>query len=50
MTVEERKEQPLHTKIINTIPYILANCTNKAFKHKFEWPDYDPSIGLYFES
>ena len=47
MSEEERQQMPLHVKIENTIPYLLQNCTNKAFLDKFELPKKNPVIGLF---
>jgi len=47
MTIEERRELPLHIKIENAIPLFMKNCTNKAFSEKFEYPKKDPIVGLY---
>lgn len=49
MSIEERKAQPLYIKIENILPRIYINCTNNAFKEKWEWPTIDPYIGLYVE-
>ena len=49
MSLEERKAQPLFLKIENILPRIYINCTNNAFKEKWEWPMIDPYTGLYVE-
>ena len=49
MSMEERIAQPLSVKIENILPRIYINCTNNAFKEKWEWPQIDPYIGLYVE-
>ena len=38
LTKEEQVNQPLHKKIENIIPYLLAYCTSKGFKKKWKWP------------
>jgi hypothetical protein len=47
MSIEERRQIPLHIKIENAIPYFMRNCTNKAFLEKFDMPKKDPIVGLY---
>lgn len=49
MPRDQREAQPLHIKIENIIPRIFVNCTNNAFKEKWEWPAIDPFTGLYVE-
>lgn len=49
MPRDQREAQPLHVKIENIIPRIFVNCTNNAFKEKWEWPAIDPFTGLYVE-
>jgi hypothetical protein len=47
MSHDERKLLPLHVKIENSIPFLMQNCTNKAFQEKFEHPKKDPKVGLF---
>ena len=47
LTLQEQINQPLHKKIENMIPYLLAYCTSKSFKKKWKWPRKNPHNGFY---
>ena len=47
MTEFEHIHQPLHKKVDNMIPYLLAYCTTKAFKRRWKWPRKNPHTGFY---
>ena len=47
MTIEEMINQPLHKKIENIFPYLLANCTKRVFRKRWVWPIKTPKYGLY---
>jgi len=46
-TLHQRRHQPLHVKIENTIPYLLRGCTPKTYHENYQYPVKDEEVGLY---
>ena len=47
MSNQERKEQPLHIKIENTIPYLMSICGSRFLDTQFFKPQKDETEDLY---
>lgn len=45
----DKKNQPLHRKVLHTLKVLFPHCFSNDFKKKWKWPMINPKTGLFDE-